>query len=64
MVEQKQKTHSVQRRIDRLADHYANNEISLEKYLEELSFVVAKDKREINKKLLIVRYFLVRLFFI
>ena len=49
MVDQKQKTHSVQRRIDRLADHYANNEISLEKYLEELSFVVAKDKRKINK---------------
>ncbi|CAF3588472.1 unnamed protein product [Rotaria sp. Silwood1] len=43
------RTNCVQRRIHTLADRYANDEISLEEYLEGLSFVVAKDKKIIKK---------------
>ncbi|CAF1195610.1 unnamed protein product [Didymodactylos carnosus] len=34
------KTNCVQRRIDILVDRYKNDEINLEEYLEDLSFVV------------------------
>ncbi|CAF0873328.1 unnamed protein product [Didymodactylos carnosus] len=45
------KTNCVQRRIDTLGDRHENDEITLEEYLEGLSFVVAKDKtKKINKK--------------
>jgi len=35
-------TIAIQQRINRLIEHYANNEIGLEEFLDGLSFTVAK----------------------